>query len=281
MEFDFKTWLLNEMPITSFNLKGKWGPEDKPYRYDQQSIGILTNPKGVEKIHRKWSNTRDNFDLYFVRGPKVWQQNFVGEVSQDWVREKLGLDIQPDEDSITVILTNNISGTTRVPLTAWAIAHRFAHGLYREAQFEQYFQKEVLRDFTSLTKQMFPNQDYWNMNAFSRGYRGGTILPLHIAQAVGTMKSARDGKVDNFNEFINELVAQYIITGKITFNPLPRSFMVRKQMAWGRDNSLYRSHSLEGPDVEEINDLLEANARKYEYYLQEVFNGLTGRIFVI
>lgn len=282
MEFDFKNWLLAEMPISSFNLTGKWGPEDKRYHYDRQSIGILTNPKGVEKIHRKWSNTKQNFDLYMIRGPRVWKQNFEGEVSQQWVKEKLGLDIVPNEENITIILTNNISGPTGVPLTAWGIAHRFAHGLYRETMFREYFRQRVIKDFSNLLRTLFPQDkpSSWNSPEFDRNYDGSVLLK-HIAQGVGAMKSAREGKVDNFNEFINELVAQYITTGKIKFNPLPRSFLIRKRMAWGNDASTYRSHRLSDDHIEEVNELLESYASNYEYLLNEVFNNLEGRMFCI
>jgi hypothetical protein len=122
---EFREFLLSEMPITGFQLKGQWGPDAKRrYGYSQQDTGILENPKAVEKIHRSWSNSRHDFDLWFLRTARARHHVEVGEVSEDWVLENLGdEEIRPRPDVITVIFTNN-TGAEKIPMTAWAIAHR-------------------------------------------------------------------------------------------------------------------------------------------------------------
>ena len=58
------------------------------------------------------------------------------------------------------------------------------------------------------------------------------------AQQIGTMKSARDNKLNNWYEFAYELLAQYMLTGKIKFNPLPES-IIKGYGAFGRKEYSY------------------------------------------
>lgn len=62
----FREWLLLEFPVTKFQRLGKWDANDPKYGYHQDDIGIVSSPKGEAKIIRKWSNSKENFELYFV-----------------------------------------------------------------------------------------------------------------------------------------------------------------------------------------------------------------------
>lgn len=94
----FKEWFFNEMPITKFDLVGDWDKNAPQRGYNRQDIGILTNPKAVEKIHKKWSNTDYDFDFYFVRAKNAWKQREIGQVTKEFAKEQFGLDIE-DHDS--------------------------------------------------------------------------------------------------------------------------------------------------------------------------------------
>jgi hypothetical protein len=102
-----------------------------------------------------------------------------------------------------------------------------------------------------------------------------------LANAVGTMKSAKNGNLRNFYEFIYELVAQYIITGKITFNQLPQSFILKKRFAWGKPNHQMARSNQDEDSHAGWNDALQDYASDYEHYLDTVFDGLVGNIFVM
>jgi len=291
-QINFKSWLLDEMPITNFQTIGKWGPNDRPRGYNKQDIGILTNPKAVEKIHKLWSNTKENFDLYFVRQPNAPKYLEQGEVTPEWVKENLGLDIQPNEENITIIFTNN-RGAEKVPMTAWTMAHRIGHALTRtnggydsNSEYVEGFTKEVERDFKNLVKKLFPNQPEPNRgwtpyNSYNSKPDPYTVQPLHIALAVGTMKSARDRNLRNFNEFAFELTAQYLITGKVKFNPLQKSVLLRNRMAWGNPAPMVRYPNIKDDDMNHINGQLENMAAQYESSLDIIFSNLIGRIFVM
>ena len=55
------------MPITNFGLVGKWDNNKGGSGWTKKDVGLLTNPGAVDKIYRKWSNTKENFDFYFVK----------------------------------------------------------------------------------------------------------------------------------------------------------------------------------------------------------------------
>lgn len=283
----FKNWLLQEMPINKFQLMGQWEPEAKrAYGYSRQDIGILTNPSAVEKIHRHWSNSKNDFEFYFLRSSMARKQVEVGEVKPDWVKENLGIDIEPKENAITVIFTQN-TGAEKIPMTAWTIAHRLGHAIRRDKIFEQYFAKEIMKDFRELLKEVYGIDNKYSYapgGGYGGGYGNSQIDEKDLralAHAVGTMRSARQNNLRNFFEFVYELVAQWIITGNVKFNPLPMSLILKKQMAWGRPSNDTKKSKLDDIAHEDWNETLRGYADKYEHYLDSVFSGLEGRIFVM
>jgi hypothetical protein len=266
------------MPITQFQLKGQWGPDAKrKYGYNNQDTGILENPKATQKIHKSWSNSKNDFEFYFLRSFKASKHREEGEKSTQWVKENLELDIQPNPEAITVIFTQN-TGAEKIPMTAWAIAHRLGHAIKNDKTFEIHFKNEVQRDFREILKNVYKvNPFSENPNSLDFNEKGLRAL----AYAVGTMKSARERKLVRFYEFIYELTAQYIITGKIKLNPLPQSLMLQSRMAWGRPNNTYTSVKVSSEELQEWNEMLEGHAQKYEYYLDTIFEGLVGKLFVM
>lgn len=267
--YKFSEWLqLQEMPINKFQLLGQWGPDAKrAYGYNKQDTGILQNPQAVQKIHRLWNNTKEKFDLYFIRSNKARKQVEVGEVTPEWVKNNLDVDIQPNDDAITIIFTQN-TGAEKIPMTAWTIAHRLGHAIRRDDIFSQYFYKEVIDDFRQILKDVYGKQKTYMQNDDDELYA--------LANAVGTMKSIRQNNLRNFYEFIYELVAQYIITGHVKFNQLPQSLILKRRMAWGRPNNVTTSAKSPPNDVN-----MDHYAEKYEHYLDSIFNGLVGKIFVM
>lgn len=270
----FKEFFLSEMPITRFDLVGQWGPDAKrKYGYNYQDTGILENPKAVDKIHRSWSNSKSEFEFYFVRSYKASKHVEVGEVSSEWVKENIGLEIESKEGAITVVFTNN-TGTEKIPMTAWAIAHRFGHAIRRDKTFERYMSEEVMKDFNEILEYVYGIKSHSSDWSQREKYRKAIFL------AVGKMKSARENKLVNSYEFIHELVAQYIVTGKVEFNDLPNPLIVSRRMAWGRPNNDTR-RVVDQTAYVEYNEMLKSHSLKYEYNLDTIFNGLEGKIFVM
>lgn len=289
---NFRDFLLNEMPISNLTMRGDWRPDARrKYGFNRQDAGILSSERGVEKIRRAFSNNKQEFDFYFIREKGAYKHLELGEVSPEWVKQNLNMDIEPREDAITVLFTNN-TAAEKMPMTAWTIGHRLGHAFRRNAEFENYFSKEVERDFRELLKMIYNYQAQEDRMYTYGGYYGGygqTPQPRNraenvmraLAYAVGTMKSARDRNLRNFNEFVYELVAQYVTTGHIRFNPLPKTLILNNRQAWGRPNPDSRWSRLDAEEMQEWNQILEQHAKKYEEYLDSVFSSLTGRIFVM
>ena len=276
---NFKEFLdLHEMPITSFTKIGDWNPDAKrKYGFDRKDAALLSSARAVDKIHRKWSNSKQNFDLIFLRDKNAYKHVELGEVSSEWVKENLKIDVNPNEDSITIIFTNN-TGDERVMMTSWVIAHRLGHAIRRDKIFEEYFANAIRKDFMELLTQIFGHRFG---SRFSDSYRADEGMLKNFAMAVGNMRSARDRNLRNFGEFAYELVAQYITTGKIKFKPIPRYLITKMHVAWGRPMTQGRHANLDQDEIDEWNEILDGHGSKYEYYLDSVFNGLDGKIFVM
>lgn len=264
------------MPIKGFNLVGQWGPTAKrKYGYNQQDTGVLENPKAVKKIHKSWNNSKYDFDFYFLRTYKASKHIEVGQVNLDWIKNNLEINLKPKPDHITIIFTNN-RGDEKIPMTSWAIAHRLGHAIRKEKIFEDYFSKQVERDFKEILKYVY------NLDAQSSTtpYNLNEMYKKALFSAVGKMRSARENNLRTSSEFIYELVAQYIITGKIEFNDLPKNLILEKRMAWGKPN--YRTKNIVDEDMyQEYNAQLHNNSHIYEHYLDNVFGALVNKIFVM
>jgi len=276
---DFRQWLI-EMPITNFQMVGKWDKSGQGW--SPQDVGILTNPAAVEKIHKRWSNTKDNFDFYFVKQPNASKWLEQGEVTPDWVKKNLNLDIQPNPNNITVIFTNN-RGDEKVPMTAWIMAHRMGHAIRRNNNEWGNFTNELERDLTRILTEAYHyniDKNYYSMtkNDF-RKYRQDQNALLILANSIGTMRSARQNNLRNFNELAYELLAQRLLTGHIKFNPLPRCITPNPRKAWGRP--IGQQYCGDPEELAEWNEVLQSYADQYEYLLDGVVSNLEGKMYVM
>ena len=50
-------------------------------------------------------------------------------------------------------------------------------------------------------------------------------------------------------------------------------------MAWGRSNDTITNVKVD--NLEDWNEILDGHSQKYEHYLDSIFDGLVGKIFVM
>jgi hypothetical protein len=302
----FKKWLLTEMPANIRHLgdwerppqpEGRYVPPKRRYGWHKDDFGILTNPRGVEKIKEKWAKVPQEIDMYLVRNAKAYKHVEIGQVTPDFIERELGIQIvdtiaNPHEmnsnqvtinpEAISIFFTNN-TGAERMPFTYWTAAHRLGHALRRERAYQEFANHlteqfaEILREVYGVNREVTPPSRYrspygynpprFNENAFR-----------DFAHAVGTMKSARDKNLRNFQEFTHELFAQHIIEGRIRFKPLPKDFGDR--YAWGR-RSPKNWARVHGKDFEEMSEWLDYLARDLDYYANQALDFALGSIFVM
>lgn len=273
---------LDEMPIANYKTVGNF---DKGSSFrDPVDRRLLTNPKAIEKIHKQWEQTPYEFDLYMVNDKRVNGYEFreQGEVNMDFVRNKMKLTPEevpdPRPGTITVIFTNNV-GDQRYMASGWILAHRVGHALSRQGGRTggrvgnewAIFTRELRLFFTEMLEQVY-DIDLRNM-----GQMEGDKVLRHAAHQIGSMKSARDANLRDWYEFAYELLAQYMITGKITLKPLPKS-LVTSYAAYGRKNT---RNAYEPAQNMYNNHDLEYYANGLETYLENVLDLAVGKIFVM
>lgn len=276
---------LTEAPIGDYETIGDF--EKNSSIRDPRDRKLITNPKTIERVKSKFNNTEHNFNLYFVNMPKATHHKEVGEVSEDWVRENLGDEVMDKVDmasnGINVIFTNN-SGAERVPMTAWIMAHRIGHALVRVEGMNQYTNSgnpmasafnDLIRHTSHILASGYGFRDSIlpeSLPQLIRADRSYQLLYKNFWQATCTFKSAREGSMRDWFEVNNELIAQYITTGRTTFNELPKSFKS------GRSHVQLRGDEYELAEAEEFVQQLDSMMDQ-EY--DRVLSHATGRIYVM
>jgi len=274
---------VDEMAIRQFKTVGDWGRRSSFGDVDRK---ILTSPRGVEKIKRQWEKTPFDFDMYLVNDPRVNKSQFreVGLVDMSFVRDNMKLTADeipdPDGNTITIIYTSN-TGAERYMSSGWILAHRLGHALARGRGFPaekwQEFIKDLRKRIADILKEVYGIDVYGKTYDF-QGNAGRDKILKYVAQQLGTMKSARDNKMRNWYEFAYELLAQYLLTGKIKFNALPRS-IITGIGGWGHKQTRY---SKDEEAREAINTSeLESIVLEIEGDLEIILGASIGKVFVM
>lgn len=292
MGHSFKQFLI-ETPITNYDTVGDFSRGSSfTHKGDR---AIVTNPRSIEIVKKKFDNTNYEFNFVFVNTKEARNHTEVGVVTDGihWVEENLGQDVAKKirsygdlGDTITVIFTNN-KGDQRIPLTGWMMAHRIAHaaaringvaagnrGQYKEAS------NTLIRAFSEIMEiygaSNVPDSD--SKMTYSFDFERGNLRTKQLMmkswfQHVATFRSARKSIIRDWFEVLNELVAQYLTTGKIKFNKPPRSFKYNGGKNWAsiRGNEEYT----------EACEMVDGLSRTMEYMIDDIFGTLHGKILVM
>lgn len=266
---------LFEAPISDFTTIGDFTSSHSFRKEIDRKL--LSSPKAIQKIKDKWQKTPVDFNLYFVNHKGYGKFVETGEVDQTWINTNMkavASDIKIDEDAINIIYTNNL-GAEWMPMTAWIIAHRFGHVIARLPEFNKFI-TNINHTLDSILSDDY-NQSEYNRNRSYRNYGGGDPKKLAFVQKIGTFRSARTGNIRNVFEFYLELIAQYITTGSVKFNPLPNSIRYGK-MAWGKHSHFLQLQS----NGENGNEELSTFARDLtNFFIPDLLRACIGRIFVM
>ena len=282
MKRTFKQFLI-EAPLGDFKRVGNW-EKSSSFR-DARDRKLISHPKYVENVAKKLGKSPYTWNLVFVNSPAANRHTEVGEVDLAWVESNLGNEVANevrgalDSDAINVIYTNN-KGAQRINMTPWILLHRFGHAVarknavrtysvYREASNHLISQLSMIMD--NYGAKDFPTSDEqmsYRMDGGSSS-RKDQLMMKHFFQHVATFKSARDGKIRDWFEVLNELIAQYVITGEIKFNPAPRCFGTKTTGKYCAQ------------DIEEVNEHLETLSRDMEYMIDDILNSAVNKIYVM
>jgi hypothetical protein len=279
---NFRQWIIREMPITAFNLHGNLAAlKDKPFDkitdkipgYEPSDVPFLTNQSRVKDLIKKWSNTKQNYELHFVSSEQAAAHVEVGEKDTRWIQKNLGLNIQKKPGVITVIFTNN-QGLERVPLTPWIIAHRLGHVLEKAGGMKRF--EKILDDGLARVIQIAYS---YTISYQDKTLQFHSMVALHqLAAAIGTMKSA--AKLTKYYEFPHELLAQYLQTGGIQFRNLPVILPVLPREA-ARYSAVGRPLQGKESSINAGDELLTQLGVQLQSELDMLLNKMVGKIFVM
>lgn len=254
---------------------------------------IITNPKLVQRAKDQFARTDHPFNFYFVNLPGLGQHSEIGMVGRDWLDEKIpqaSKEIPDDPTHVNIIFVGNQAAEWK-PMTPWIMAHRIAHAFktrrgpkdrlhsYNEAE-------EELRRTTNYIFQQAYGKASLQPQRLGGGYSPHSWEQIRLDQRtfkffwqnVATFRSAREGKIRDWFEVIHELFAQYLITGKIKFNPLPKSLSKRQAF---KTQGIYIGFKGNDQDYEYFNGMMEDLADGLESYFDNAIGEATGHFFVM
>lgn len=163
------------------------------------SFALFDNKKGMDRIRKAFDKFDEDFQFHMVPPSSGIDPNKIPAL----------------ENSINVVFTNNVSNDDR-PLTAWMLAHRISHTLQKLDKTRTTYYNEKMLKLLENIDDIF-NNTHGNMHPYNRE----AIFEVFVNRIL-TMRSARDGVIARrfFIDGFGELMAQYIIGGKIRFNRL-------------------------------------------------------------
>lgn len=280
----FKQFLL-EVPLGAYQTFGDFS---KPHSFRGKTDPVLiTSPKAIENVRKKFGKTPYVINMYFVNKPGAAKHTETGTVSLDEIRKKVGDDVADavaphyqEENNVNIVFVSNI-GAQKVPMTPWIMAHRMAHALARGSRgglattegHQNYM--EVIRTINDFLSEVLPTVygvKYFDPERFGYGdteqrqqQRRAQLTMIHLFQELCTFRSAREKKIRDYFEIYNELFAQYVIEGRIRFNPLPQRFGVS---GWGK----YPVRAKSKETLEEYQSVVDGLARTLDYYFRELLD---------
>lgn len=288
--------IINEAPIADYKTIGDFD-KNSSFRH-KQDRNLITKPSLIKKTYDKFASTGHEFNLLFVNSPAGNRHTEVGKVTPKWVRENLGDEVaneladsmEKHPEAINVIFTNN-KGDARIAMTPWIMAHRIGHAMARigiehngmrtddYSYSNPYFRqahRHLLSQLAAIMEVAYGMSErttdgIQNALKLNSRDRSAELLIKHISHTIGTFKSARGGKIRDWFELNNELLAQYLTTGNIKFNPLPPTMKAGK----------FTFTSPDEDDLRYANQQLSELADDMENFYSDAMGAVASSVFVM
>lgn len=266
--------IITEAPISDFHHIGDFNKSSSFRNLPDRKL--LTNPKAIEKIKSQWRfPSYSIFNIILVNHPDGSKHTEVGQVDHNWLETNMPrisdqLDDALDDEKVNIIYTNN-NGAERKPMTGWIMAHRFGHALQatRNQDSSTFLFGEAWRTFESRTSELL--SDFYNISPGPK-YRTIGQNVNGFLRIVGTFRSARMKEITRPYEFVHEAFAQYMFTGTVKFNDIPRSFKY--------GHSTYRFNGSD-QDYDYMNMSYREMGESMADYFDGAIGACTGKIFVM
>lgn len=271
--------LADYQPIGDFNKPGPF--------YGKVDKALVTHPVTKMKAEKFFNKTPYNIRLFFSNLTGTGKFSEHGEMDPETVKIIFGDDgeqiLDGHEDAITIVFVGN-KGTAKVMLTPWMMAHRLGHAIQaqlrggsrgREHHPWQYGEQAFFTEVNNMLK------EYYGKSGQQGGQLKFELTPEYNAlfNAIGTQRSSRSGDIKRPYEFLYEIFAQYLGTGKVTFNPLPTNLTYGRQV-WGNPTR-FMNIKPEFRDEATRRNATETFSYDMEIYFNDVMSHINGRIFVM
>lgn len=205
---------ISEAPLGGIEMHGDKtiSPDAEPHNYggqiDNPSKKLLT--RDLVKYFKAFEKTPFTFNFYVISSKDTGLFSNFGKERKE-IRSNIE---KKNPTDINVIYTNNITARGGYqPMTPWILAHRIAHALYHESVYHA-TDKVINEAFHSVVNFYVPNKKFVYVNMFETG----TESILKFWKIFGTMRSARKNELTNVLDTSGEMIAQYLINGKVTLN---------------------------------------------------------------
>jgi hypothetical protein len=278
---------ITEAPLQDYVPMGDF---DKPGPFRGPDKKLVPHPTNQLKTQRFLEKTPYDFRLFFSNIPGTGKYSEYGPADSAKLQEIFGNEqaqqiIDGSDDAITIVFVGN-KGDAKVPLTPWMMAHRFGHAIQAGVRQNKNWSQwgEVEKHFFSQVNSML--EEYYGKASSSRfgvtpNSMRGDLTPEYNAlfNTIGTQRSSRQNQIKRPYEFLYELFAQYLGTGKVTLNPLPASLGYGRKN-WGNPSQYLnmKSEYRNNEDAKEATDIL---GRDLEYMFDDLLNSYVGTIFVM
>ena len=235
---------------------------------------LVTHPVVIGKVTEFFSKTPFNFRLFPVQFRGGGRYLETGVVSPQKLTEILGNENAKrilsgaGDDTITIVYTSNI-GANPVPMTPWIMAHRIGHAI----RAKNPAWKTLELSFFAVIQEILI--DYYQVNLDNPANQN-TLYRALFTQ-IGTMRSARKNLLPRPYEFLYEMLAQYINSGEVQFNPAPQS-LFSNQKFWGRSQVI---RTIDAESQKEVDQMLQTLSRDMPIYFNDVLNWAKGKTFVM
>jgi len=282
---------IDEMALSTYKTFGDF---TKPGPFQGPDKKLVPHPKNMEKATKFFEKTPYDFRLFFSHIPGTGKYSEHGPMTPEEIKKVFGPQadaiLQDSEDQITVVFVGN-KGDRKVMLTPWMMAHRFGHAIQAGNRGNRGWsawgeaEKHFFTTINSTLGEYYgkvdrgPGSSY--MGRPKSEQMNNNLTPEYNAlfNAIGTQRSSRSGEIRRPYEFLYELFAQYLGTGKVTLNPLPSNLTYGRK-AWGNP-SKYMNIKPEFRDESERAHASEMLAGDMQMMFDDVLSSSVGKIFVM
>ena len=281
--FRLVDYCVKAMPLTRYERIGDF---DKSHGFRHANDRkILTNPRAIEKLHKRFAGTSVDFEFYMVNLPGYGRFFNNGKIKKIFLQSKMPQLAEwfdangwPGNNSINVIYTNNI-GNNRFPMTSWILAHRLSHAM--ATSFGRTNTNTMAQLFVKYKYCIDNIARYYSYNVTDVWSRELILLEKNIANNIGTTRAARNHKLTSAHELFHDLFAQYILTGGVhRLNLPPRQITTRFTYGNPRPKNTYYRTNNDTSNVE-LQKLLDDLVNMLNNGFYEALESSVGNIYVM